>query len=142
MRPIKFRGKRKDNGEWVYGYYIYRNCVNNDTHYIAIRAGLYYEVIPETVGQFTGLHDKKGQEIYEGDIVGSDKTKMEIVYLSQKEGKTKNDEYINYCWATRNPIDDTFEKIDVWAWSKFEVISNITENPDFLEKERGDRNGL
>lgn len=64
MRLIKFRGQRVDNGEWVYGYYI-RNR-------IAVPAAdgtvfCYYEVLPETVGQFAGLINDI--EIWEGDIV-------------------------------------------------------------------------
>jgi hypothetical protein len=81
MRPIKFRGKRVDNGEWVYGYYVEEDCSHlespfGSTRYAILAGNLLIAVDPKTVGQFTRSQDNKrteeyseGQEIYDGDNI-------------------------------------------------------------------------
>jgi uncharacterized phage protein (TIGR01671 family) len=66
-REIEFRGLRKDGKGWVYGDLLQPHDGNSFT-YIMQRNGIEVEVFPETVSQFTGLIDKNGKEIFEGDV--------------------------------------------------------------------------
>lgn len=131
MREIKFRGKRKDNGEWVYGKLIKSNfetlitqMVNAtyvDGRMLTTLNVLAYAVIPETVGQFTGVFDLNGIEIYESDITN---TGYQIVWSIDKEGAAGFDLQSN----TRGSY------YPLLNGHKVEIVGNKFDNPELLER--------
>lgn len=140
MREIKFRGKSLD-GKWLFGY-IYRYVNRDGIDTVAIieiqnngfDATLnLHKISHNTVGQFTGLHDKNGKEIYEGDIIRSFDSKGEPIihyiqyddeeagFVAVLKGSAKGDFGYGRCcqqWITE------CEK---------EVIGNIHDNPELLK---------
>jgi len=127
MREIKFRGKRKDNNKWVYGY-----LVIEDKKYAYIHTGEYdsyynwdvcYEVIPDTIKEYTGLKDKNGDEIYEGDIV-----KAKGIYsIRVRPVIFKNG---MFC------IAGEWSLLPLGYFIELEIIGNIYENPELLGDKR------
>ena len=140
MREILFRGKRKDNGELVYGFYCYNPLMKRGEMFSfdAVRCYV-YEVIPETVGQFTGLTDRNGKKIFEGDIVRFQYAN----YVVQREDETPGG-----CWASTAYILDEIgvdcflsfeETIDNYCNEIcVEIIGNIHDNPELLSGKEGD----
>lgn len=88
-REILFRGKRVDNNEWVYGGYMKNKngiYITDTEHYHLNASYKNYLVIPETIGQYTGLTDKNGKKIFEGDMLKSYYDKPGIVKWNNEIG--------------------------------------------------------
>ncbi len=79
MREVLFRAKRKDNGEWIYGFFWKDIWGDGESCYI-LCDGESYPVISSTVGEYTGLTDKNGVKIFVGDIISYNKSR-EVVYF-------------------------------------------------------------
>lgn len=112
MREILFRGKRKDNNAWTEGY-LFKTW--NRTYLLWGMTGdvpNMVEVIPETVGQFTGLVDNSSEKIFEGDII-----RFEGDKIAYRVG------FVNGC----------FSPFDCLSSYRLEVIGNIYDNPELRE---------
>ena len=88
MRQYVFRGIRVDNQEWVEGYYVKAEKLNGDGYeYFIIEEsanGSSHLVIPETVSEYIGIHDKNGTKIFENDIVRTSRVQLITIYLNIK----------------------------------------------------------
>ena len=133
-REILFKAKRKDNGEWVEGYYLNIAKIN---HFICtgkikldrvinrIIAPEMYTIDPNTICQYTGFTDKNGKKIWENDIVRNKKGDIGVAQWFEEHAafmiwnKTKN----CVCYLAENDF------------SKIEVIGNVFDNPYLLEVE-------
>ena len=133
MREIIFRGKRIDNGEWVYGSlfvgfqkcYICPEAIAMYNFDGALCLGGFVEVSPESVGQYTGLKDKHGKKIFEGDILLLDDIKGIVNYGTG-------------CFCVKLPSPDYLYRnnpaIDMVLneYPGLEIIGNIHDNPELL----------
>lgn len=132
MREILFRGIRKDTHEWVYGFYVEyfdgkRNvpCISVvDTH--VITGALCYEVIPETVGQYTGLKDKNGRQIFEGDILKEKQSNQALIFTV---------DWCEDCAMFVTPCKN-FKSLEfdftTSYGEQFEIIGNIHDSAELL----------
>lgn len=140
MREILFRGKRKDNGEWVEGYFV--NCFDEfyrengpfpeiimaDAERICAGEYTYdkaVEVIPETVGQWTGLLDKNGKKIFEGDIL--DTPRWIVSYCADTNAGLG----MNAGWYIQRDNFTSWLELENNEWHV--VLGNIHDNPELLK---------
>ncbi len=141
-REIKFRGKYIYTEEWIYG-----NLVNIEEDRYAVLPVInsmrgetiaMYEVNPETVGQFTGLHDKNGKEIYEGDLI---KAPSGLVYTvifgtwvhdEKKEFPKIIDKYEHTGWCISLDGNTPCELLDSEVYSGV-ITGNVHDNPSLLK---------
>ena len=129
-REILFRGKRVDNNEWVYDNLIIEHdgtyfidfwvseLIEPENNYYEM-VNKHFEVISETVGQFTGLPDKNGVKIFEGDIISDGFENAEIKWF--------NDE-CQFLAEFKNELNDP-QELGNWGI----IIGNIYDNPEFLK---------
>ena len=125
-----YRGKRRDNGEWIEGCYVLRLDIGRGAHFITVTdhmgTFMWYEVDPTTVGQFTGLVNKDGKKVFEGDIAcvtrGRDAGFGWIAFR-------------NGCfWSVDDGLGDMFPlcKIPTEGF-EIRVIGNIYDDPELLD---------
>jgi uncharacterized phage protein (TIGR01671 family) len=131
MREILFRGKVKNTNEWQYGDLRHWTKKSVGIHHQELHTTL--RVIPETVGQYTGLTDKNGKKIFEGDIVESCFTEMPYLVCFGEYAYTNDyGEESSACgWYNedKNGFVTAFGCPEAWAT----VIGNIHDNPELLK---------
>ncbi len=142
MREILFRGKQKENGEWVEGFpvriYDYGGLVW-DMHPFNTNLEVTHSVIPNSIGQFTGLTDKNGTKIFEGDMFRMDEDDIAVVIF--KDGCFRLEIHGMCGTYTESGFDECgggygiieCDPIDWYYIRDMEVIGNIHDNPELLD---------
>ena len=129
MREILFRGYSTAERMWVYGDLSHTTDktvhISNENCFIGVK--------PETVGQYTGLTDKNGKKIFEGDIIDTPDRLIKVVWL---KGNAQFDlEFVRYA---HNNIIINFKGIEMRDLYSYEVIGNIHDNPELMGGDAND----
>lgn len=128
MREILFRGKRVDNGSWETGsLVVVRGETSDEKVFVADKmTGYLTPVAPETAGQYTGLADKNGKKIFEGDVCRNTKTNETV---SVKWHGTMS----GFVWSKQKEKSHLFSFGELFrANDKYEIIGNTHDNPELL----------
>lgn len=130
MREILFRAKLLFNKKWVYGSFVRE--FDGSPQIISDDDGGMYEIIPETLSQYTGLTDKNGRKIFEGDIV----------QYSTNTNRSTNKEFHEVVFETRGGsgyFGIKISNVETWQFclevpaKLMEVIGNIYDNPELMK---------
>ncbi|MGN0500045.1 MAG: YopX family protein [Ruminococcus sp.] len=133
MRKILFRGKRESDGKWIYGLYTDRSVYGTDFPCIMPlrmeKDDGDWAIISETVGQFTGLTDKNGNKIFEGDIVRTKKYGKIVRHCNVNGYDTFKIVYVPAIFR----IENKYRGFNlVGNETDYEVIGNIHDNPELI----------
>lgn len=130
LRLILYRAKRLDNGEWVYGDLIHTKTKSRGVIAEISTLDMFYGIDPETVGEYTGLTDKNGVQIFEGDIVKIDGKYLRYVAYSGEHTAFCAMHYID---KQQSELTGTLgDGYDNYKRS-YEVVGNIYDNTELVE---------